>query len=162
VPRSLPGHVFFHFVDRQSAPGRTFLEQEADALATAKPDETIGMVLGKRGRPKKGEEKKGSERTIKRGENAAYLKARLARDRPDVLEGRTPSRRPKLGRFLPNRNGWETGGSLPASCVSKWRRSYFGAVATAGRAVGGSHNRKQVSPPGWTLLPIVEPPCWLP
>ena len=56
-------------------------DDEAEALITAKRGKSIGVVLGKHGRPKKGEEK-GAEGTFKRGSNnAAYLQARIERDR---------------------------------------------------------------------------------
>jgi hypothetical protein len=54
------------------------------AVRAARKGTTIGAVLGKQGRPRKGEEK-GSERTlIVRGETSTYLTARLARDHPAI------------------------------------------------------------------------------
>ena len=58
---------------------------QAEKVLAAPPDATVGAVLGKVGRPKKGEEKKGADGTLKRGTNSAtYLKARLDRDHPEV------------------------------------------------------------------------------
>lgn len=58
---------------------------QAEKVLAAPPDATVGAVLGKVGRPKKGEEKKGADGTVSRGSNSKkYLTARLDRDRPDI------------------------------------------------------------------------------
>jgi hypothetical protein len=54
------------------------------AVLKALDDKLIGEVLGKQGRPHKGEEKH-SNRRIKYGDNLEYWKARLARDHPEIL-----------------------------------------------------------------------------
>ena len=60
-----------------------------DGLRQLRPDETgtldRAVVLGQRGRPRKGEGKI-SNRRIKGGTNIAYTLARLDRDRPDLAE----------------------------------------------------------------------------
>jgi hypothetical protein len=59
----------------------------APELLTAPYGEAKNYVLGKNGRPKKGEERNLAIGRVKYGTNsAAYLTARLARDRPDLLE----------------------------------------------------------------------------
>lgn len=58
---------------------------QAEKVLAAPPDATVGAVLGKVGRPKKGEEKKGDHITISRGSTGKdYLTARLNRDHPEV------------------------------------------------------------------------------
>lgn len=58
---------------------------QAEKVLAASPDATVGAVLGKVGRPKKGEEKKGVDHTISRGSgNREYTIARLDRDHPEV------------------------------------------------------------------------------
>ena len=57
-----------------------------EAIKEAAPGISVAMALGKVGRPKKGEEKKGADGTLKRGTNSAtYLTARLDRDHPEVF-----------------------------------------------------------------------------
>lgn len=51
------------------------------AVLKARKGQTVGAVLRKVGRPKAGEGN-GSNRTIPRGDNSAYLAARLRRDHP--------------------------------------------------------------------------------
>jgi hypothetical protein len=59
--------------------------REVGLIRQAREGTTLGAVLGKRGRPKKGEEK-GANGTLKRGSNRApYLRARLERDHKDIL-----------------------------------------------------------------------------
>jgi hypothetical protein len=62
--------------------------EQAEKVLAAPPDATVGAVLGKVGRPKKGEEGKGTEvplsRVAKRGQTPAYLTARLDRDHPTI------------------------------------------------------------------------------
>jgi hypothetical protein len=61
---------------------------DVDALRGAKPGATVGAVLGSHGgdrRSERAKENQGSQRTLKRGETAAYLRAKLARDHPDIL-----------------------------------------------------------------------------
>jgi hypothetical protein len=61
-----------------------WLEQEQPTGVVSLAE--VEADLKKRGRPKKGEELKGSNRTLKRGINTAYLQARLRRDAPGVAE----------------------------------------------------------------------------
>jgi hypothetical protein len=64
------------------------IESVQTILEIVKDDALIGEVLNlrpKEGRPPKGEEK-GSNRTIKRGENSEYWLARLKRDHPEIRE----------------------------------------------------------------------------
>jgi len=63
-------------------------EQEADALATAKPDQTVGMVLGKHGGDRRSKTAKGNQACnarLKYG-TVPYFRARLERDAPAVFE----------------------------------------------------------------------------
>ena len=62
----------------------SFLDQE-------QPTEPVAVeqipALKAHGRPKKGEERKGADRTLKRGsESADYIRARLRRDHPEIAE----------------------------------------------------------------------------
>jgi hypothetical protein len=57
---------------------------QAEKVLAAPPDATVGAVLGKVGRPKKGEEKVTSSPLPERGNSRDYLKARLKRDHPEV------------------------------------------------------------------------------
>jgi hypothetical protein len=69
---------------------------DLDRLANAKDGQRIDAVLGPHGGDRKSEkarENQGSNRTLNRGTIAEYLTARLARDRPDILE------RMKAGEF---------------------------------------------------------------
>ena len=60
--------------------------EQVKAIKEAAPGISVAMALGKVGRPKKGEEKKGADGTLKRGTNSAtYLTARLDRDHPEVF-----------------------------------------------------------------------------
>jgi hypothetical protein len=61
-----------------------WLEQEQPTKAVSL--EMVEAELKRRGRPKKGEELKGSNRTLKRGINTAYLQARLRRDAPETAD----------------------------------------------------------------------------
>jgi hypothetical protein len=55
------------------------------AIKEAAPGISVAMALGKVGRPKKGEEKKGDHITISRGSTGKdYLTARLDRDHPEI------------------------------------------------------------------------------
>ena len=89
--------------DHRRARARAAVEDEN---TTAGPEDTAiaasrvedpadAIVLGKRGRPRKGEEKT-SNRKIKGGTNIAYTLARLDRDRPDLAE------RVRAGRLSAN------------------------------------------------------------
>lgn len=61
------------------------LEATGENLSKAEVDHAI--ELKKHGRPKKGEERKGSDLTLKaRGESVDYIKARLRRDHPEIAE----------------------------------------------------------------------------
>ena len=61
------------------------LEATGKNLSKAEVDHAI--ELKKHGRPKKGEERKGSDLTLKtRGESVDYIKARLRRDHPEIAE----------------------------------------------------------------------------
>jgi hypothetical protein len=51
--------------------------------------------------PKKGEERKASERSIKHGETAEYIKARLRRVHPEIAE------QLEAGKFTPSRRRWQ-------------------------------------------------------
>lgn len=57
---------------------------EVSAVLKARKGQTVGAVLRRVGRPKAGEGN-GSNRTFSRGDNAAYLAARLRRDHPDAV-----------------------------------------------------------------------------
>ena len=57
---------------------------QAEKVLAAPPDATVGAVLGKVGRPKRGEEKVTSSPFPERGNSREYLTARLDRDRPDI------------------------------------------------------------------------------
>jgi hypothetical protein len=61
-----------------------WLEQEQPTKAVSL--EMVEAELKRRGRPKKGEELKGSNRTLKRGINTAYLQARLRSDAPETAD----------------------------------------------------------------------------
>lgn len=59
--------------------------QEPSRLKQAVPAKEA--QLSAHGRPKKGEERKGADRTLKRGsESADYIKARLRRDHPEIAK----------------------------------------------------------------------------
>lgn len=58
--------------------------EQVKAIKDAAPGISVAMALGKVGRPKKGEEKKGSDTTISIGRGKDYLTARLDRDHPEV------------------------------------------------------------------------------
>jgi hypothetical protein len=61
------------------------LEATGENLSKVELDHAI--ELKKHGRPPKGEERKGADRTLKRGsESADYIKARLRRDHPEIAE----------------------------------------------------------------------------
>lgn len=60
------------------------LEATGENMSKAKLDEVIELKLP--GRPKKGKERKASDRSIKHGETADYIKARLKRDHPEIAE----------------------------------------------------------------------------
>src|SRR5271166_6462707 len=64
--------------------GLGLASEEVDAIVAASDGSTVGAVLRKRGRPKKGEEKP-SDRRFKYGDNSEYYLARLERDRPDLV-----------------------------------------------------------------------------
>lgn len=77
-------------------------EAEVNAIRQAKRGLTLGTVIARAktatplldvGRPEKGQQVNHSDRSFNYGENADYLTARIARDRPDVLE------RMKAGEF---------------------------------------------------------------
>ena len=59
-------------------------DNQVKAIKDAAPGISVAMALGKVGRPKKGEEKKGSDTTISIGRGKDYLTARLDRDHPEV------------------------------------------------------------------------------
>ena len=59
--------------------------EQVKAIKEAAPGISVAMALGKVGRPKKGEEKKGSDTTISIGRGKDYLTARLDRDQPQVF-----------------------------------------------------------------------------
>lgn len=66
--------------------GRATIERDGQfARARSQPGISVAMALGKVGRPKKGEEKKGSDTTISIGRGKEYLTARLDRDHPQVF-----------------------------------------------------------------------------
>lgn len=58
--------------------------EQVKAIKDAAPGISVAMALGKVGRPKKGEEKKGSDTTISIGRGKDYLTARLNRDHPEI------------------------------------------------------------------------------
>jgi hypothetical protein len=59
--------------------------EQVKAIKEAAPGISVAMALGKVGRPKKGEEKKGDHITISRGSTGKdYLTARLDRDHPEI------------------------------------------------------------------------------
>jgi hypothetical protein len=59
--------------------------EQVKAIKNAAPGISVAMALGKVGRPKKGEEKKGDHITISRGSTGKdYLTARLDRDHPEI------------------------------------------------------------------------------
>lgn len=61
------------------------LETTGENLSKAEIDHAIELKA--HGRPRKGEEVKGSDLTLKaRGESAEYIKARLRRDHPEIAE----------------------------------------------------------------------------
>jgi hypothetical protein len=68
-------------------------ELDPELLEKLTYGEAREVVLRSHGRPPKGEERKGTDSTFIRGSTSAYLTARLARDRPDLLE------RLKAGEF---------------------------------------------------------------
>lgn len=77
-------------------------DEQADALITSKKGDTVGAViaraesakaLSKHGGDRKSGEEQGNNITLKRGTDPNYLTARIARDRPDILE------RMKAGEF---------------------------------------------------------------
>jgi hypothetical protein len=59
---------------------------EATGKNLSKVEVDHAIELKKHGRPPKGEERKGSDRTLKRGDTADYIKARLRRDHPEIAE----------------------------------------------------------------------------
>ena len=59
---------------------------EASGENLSKPEVDKAIELRKRGRPKKDQEEKASNRSIKHGVNAEYIKARLRRDHPEIAE----------------------------------------------------------------------------
>ena len=60
---------------------------EASGENLSKPEVDKAIELRKRGRPKKDDDKKGSDLTLKvRGESAEYIKARLRRDHPESAD----------------------------------------------------------------------------
>ncbi len=60
------------------------LEATGENLSKDEVDHAIELKA--HGRPKKDEERKASERSIKHGETAEYIKARLRRDHPEIAE----------------------------------------------------------------------------
>lgn len=60
------------------------VEATGENLSKAEVDHAI--ELKKHGRPTKGEERKGDNVTLKRGNEAAYIEARLRRDHPGIAE----------------------------------------------------------------------------
>jgi hypothetical protein len=90
--RDLKGRAFRSFEEFCESPNglgmrRERIEERLTAQELAQSDDVA--PLAKRGRPAKGQEEpgeKGSIRTISRGETAAYLVAKLKRDRPDIAK----------------------------------------------------------------------------
>jgi hypothetical protein len=80
-----PFRSWKHYVETPEPDGLGMPQESVEAVLKALDKALIGQVLGKHGRPAKGEEK-GDNVTFKRGNQAAYFLARLKRDRPDLLE----------------------------------------------------------------------------
>jgi hypothetical protein len=58
--------------------------EQVHAVLQAKRGQTLGAVLAKHGGARRGEIDQASDRSLKHGENTAYLAARLRRDHPDA------------------------------------------------------------------------------
>lgn len=105
-------------------------EDEVELIRTAKKGEALGAVIkrakeaqpiGEHGGDRKSENTdQGSDRTLKaRGETADYLTARIARDRPDVLE------RMKAGEFTSVRAAaMEAGIVKPVTSLKALKRAW--------------------------------------
>ena len=61
-------------------------DDEADGLIGAKKGQSVGVVLGQHGRPKKGEGKGNNITLTQRGTAESYTLARLRRDEPELAK----------------------------------------------------------------------------